>query len=309
MIPISTFLTILYCQVDDFCKTLPPEPPRAGEAPSLSRSEVVTLSIFGQWARFQSERDFYRFAQQRLRPLFPHLPDRTQFNRQERLQQETIVAFFLHLAEQIAEPERAYEALDCTGVETRSSKRRGLGWLPGQADIGYSNRMGWYEGFHLMVSSTPSGVITGFGFAPASDKDQPMAESFFLLRQEPQVGYESVGSPAGVPYLGDRGFEGGENHRRWKEAYGAELLSPPKRNSPNPWPKRLRKWLAGLRQIVESVFGKLHLTFRLRLERPHTLEGFQSRLAAKMALHNFCIWLNDQSGRPRLAFADLLGWD
>jgi hypothetical protein len=25
-------------------------------------------------------------------------------------------------------------------------------------------------------------------------------------------------------------------------------------------------------------------------------------------LHNFCIWLNDQLGRPRLAFADLLGW-
>jgi hypothetical protein len=25
-------------------------------------------------------------------------------------------------------------------------------------------------------------------------------------------------------------------------------------------------------------------------------------------LHNFCIWLNEQLGRPRLAFADLLGW-
>src|SRR5215203_1161081 len=27
-----------------------------------------------------------------------------------------------------------------------------------------------------------------------------------------------------------------------------------------------------------------------------------------VALHNFCIWLNDRLGRPRLAFADLLGW-
>jgi hypothetical protein len=25
-------------------------------------------------------------------------------------------------------------------------------------------------------------------------------------------------------------------------------------------------------------------------------------------LHNFCIWLNEQLGRPRLAFADLLEW-
>jgi hypothetical protein len=32
-------------------------------------------------------------------------------------------------------------------------------------------------------------------------------------------------------------------------------------------------------------------------------------LAARVALHNFfCIWLNDQLGRPRLSFADLMGW-
>jgi hypothetical protein len=31
-------------------------------------------------------------------------------------------------------------------------------------------------------------------------------------------------------------------------------------------------------------------------------------LAAKMALHNFCIWLNTQLGRPRLAFTDLVAW-
>jgi hypothetical protein len=31
-------------------------------------------------------------------------------------------------------------------------------------------------------------------------------------------------------------------------------------------------------------------------------------LAARVALHNFCSWLNDRLGRPRLKFADLLGW-
>jgi hypothetical protein len=34
----------------------------------------------------------------------------------------------------------------------------------------------------------------------------------------------------------------------------------------------------------------------------------RARLAARVALHNFCIWLNDQLERPHLAFADLLGW-
>jgi hypothetical protein len=31
-------------------------------------------------------------------------------------------------------------------------------------------------------------------------------------------------------------------------------------------------------------------------------------LAAKITLHNFCIWLNEQLGRPSLAFADLVDW-
>jgi hypothetical protein len=35
--------------------------------------------------------------------------------------------------------------------------------------------MGWYEGFRLLVAVNPTGVITGFGLAGASTKDQPLA--------------------------------------------------------------------------------------------------------------------------------------
>ncbi len=77
-----------------------------------------------------------------------------------------------------------YEALDGTGVVIRNAKRRGEGWLAGQADIGYSNRLGWYEGFYLLGSVTPEGVLTGFGFGPASTKDQTMAETFFAARAQ-----------------------------------------------------------------------------------------------------------------------------
>jgi hypothetical protein len=48
--------------------------------------------------------------------------------------------------------------------------------------------------------------------------------------------------------------------------------------------------------------------FCLDRERPHALKGFQACLAAKIALHNVCIWLNAQLGRPRLAFEDLVAW-
>jgi hypothetical protein len=107
----------------------------------------------------------------------------------------------------------------------------------------------------------------------------------------------------------DKGFEGADNHLRWLGRYGARLICPPKRNAREVWPKRLRRWVAGIRQIVESTYDKLFNTFGLWRERPHQLSGLRARLAARVALHNFfCIWLDGQLGRPRLAFADLLGW-
>jgi hypothetical protein len=107
----------------------------------------------------------------------------------------------------------------------------------------------------------------------------------------------------------DKGFEGADNHRRWLDRYGAQLICPPKRSGgKRSWPKRLRRWVASIRQIIEIVYDKLHNTFGLRRERPHDMSGLRARLAARVALHNFCIWLNEQLERPGLSFADLLEW-
>ncbi len=308
MLDVDTFLITLYVTVDDFCQSRPREEGKPGPQASLCQSEVITLSIFARWSRFSSERDFYRYAEGHLRGAFPTLPDRSQFNRLVRFYTDDIERMALHLARMMGGNRPPYQALDASAMPVRDAKRRGHGWLAGYADIGWSNSLGWYEGFSLLTAVEPSGVITGFCFGSASTADQPLAETFFATRAHPNSRLPSAGPPSCVPYVADKGFEGAENHRRWLARYGAEVVSPPKRNSKKPWSKRLRRWVAGLRQIVESVYDKLFNTFGLWRERPHELEGLRARLAARVALHNFCIWLNDQLGRPRLAFADLLGW-
>ncbi len=306
---LDTFLTTLYVMIDDFCQSHGfAEKHRPGPAASLSCSEVVTLAVFGQWAHFPSERAFYRYAASHLRAAFPTLPEREQFNRLQRSYREAIVAFALFLVEQMQAQHCLYEALDSSGIPTRDAKRRGTGWLAGQADIGWSNRIGWYEGFHLLTSITPTGVITGFGFAQASCNDHTLAETFFAARQQPAPRLSSVGAPAHGFYVADKGFAGEDLHRRWHAQYGAQVISPPHQRSKVRWSKEWRRWLAGLRQIIESIYDKLLNTFRLARERPHALDGFQARLAAKVAVHNFCIWLNVRLGRDPLAFADLLEW-
>ena len=90
---VDTFLTELYVQVDDYCKTLPPMAPQPGQDSHLTRSETVTLLIFSQWGIFQSERDFYRYANRHLRKAFPDMPTRPQFNRQARRFSTEVSAF------------------------------------------------------------------------------------------------------------------------------------------------------------------------------------------------------------------------
>ncbi len=101
---------------------------------------------------------------------------------------------------------------------------------------------------------------------------------------------------------------------RARARYGVQVVCAPPRDcrGRQAWPKAWRKWRAGLRQIVQSVQDKRVNAFGLGRERPHELDGFFARLWAKVALHNFCVWLNKQHDRPPhrppLAFADLLGW-
>ena len=269
--------------------------------------------LFARWSRFTSERDFYRYAEANLRDAFPTLPNRSQFNRLVRSHDNLIEAFALHLVSLLtdARRKRPYQALDSSAMPIRDCKRGGHGWLAG----GMPTLVGAivWDGMRAFACSSPQiplgssrASVLGLCFhcRPTIGGDLLRCES----PTELQAG-QSVGSISSAPYIADKGFEGAENHRRWQESYGAQVIHPPKRNSrKRSWSKRLRRWVAGIRQIVETVYDKLFNTFGLWRERPHELRGLRARLAARVALHNFCIWLNDQLGRPRLAFADLMGW-
>jgi len=308
MLDIDTFLLELDVMVDDFCKTHQPPTIPPGPAPALSRSEVVTLGLVSQWARFRSERDFYRWAEDHLRSAFPTLPRREQFNRQLRHEINTIITVSHHLAQALLTPQDVYEALDGFGMATRHRSRRGSGWLAGEADVGYCSRLGWYEGLHVMTTVTRHGVITGFGVAPASTKDQPWAETFLAARACQHALVPEVGQTVSGDYVTDTGFEGEGRHAFWEQAFGVRFHCAPQRKSKRRWSKAWRHWLASIRQIVETAHHSLLNTCRLDRERPHTLVGVRARLAAKVGLHNFCLWLNRKLGRPWLAVADLIAW-
>lgn len=128
---LDTFLTVLYVMVDDLCKQHSLSMPRhPGPAPKLGLSELLTLALFGQWARFPSEQAFYRFAQRHLKAAFPMLPDHSQFVRGEHACAQLIEQIACLLASlRLGQSEELYQILDAIGVPVRCIKRRGGGWL------------------------------------------------------------------------------------------------------------------------------------------------------------------------------------
>lgn len=309
MLDPETFLTELYVAAADFCKTARPPASPPGPAPSLTPAEVISLALFAQEQPFPSEAAAYRYARRHLRPLFPTLPSRAQFNRLLRTQEAAITAFTLHLGQALATAdERPYEVLDGTGVATRNAKRRGDGWLWGQADIGWCSRLGFYEGMRLLLSVTPRGAITGWGFGPASANDRTLAETFFAARAAPQPALASVGTPTSDCYVADMGFAGKDCTQRWRRDLAAVVICPPQSDSRRAWSKPWKTWLAGLRQVIETVNHRLLSSCGLARERPHELSGLRTRLAAAVGLHNVCCWLNRRYGRDLLATADLIDW-
>ena len=302
----ETVVIAVYAMVDDFqAASLPAPPRRGGQRPALARSEAMTLALLSQLACFPSERAFWRFADAHWRHLFPALPTRPQLNRAIRAQRAALVAFGRACARRLDALTAPYEVLDCTAVPLRAAKRRGAGAMPEVAALGRSLRLGWFVGVRLLVAATPTGVVTGWGIAPGNEGDRALADALLAERAALAPALESAGRPASGVYLADSGFAGRAARERWA-AFGADVLAPPQRGSGERWPRAVRAQHRRKRQVVETVFARLHGPFRLERDRPRSLGGLLTRVAAKIALSNALIRLNGDAGRPGLTLAGLV---
>ncbi len=106
------------------------------------------------------------------------------------------------------------------------------------------------------------------------------------------------------------GFSGLDCQPHWDAAYAAVVVSAPQTGKQAGLVhSRGGRWIAGIRQPIESVNGRLLLVCGLERERPHadgaaSWRGWRPR----SGLHNVCAWLNRTHGRGLLCFADLVDW-
>jgi hypothetical protein len=128
----------------------------------------------------------------------------------------TITAFALHLADQLGTPHAPYDILDSSALPLRNANRRERSRL---------------IDFHLLTAVTAEGVMTRFGFGPASTNDRPLAETFFALWAQPDPRLSGVGRAANGPYVANTGFSERHWEARWIRDYRVQVVCSPRRTS------------------------------------------------------------------------------
>lgn len=330
--PLATFLVTVYTLVDDLYRAhfAAHKPVRPGPRPLLSDSEVLTLVLCAQW-HGRSERQFLRYVDQHWRAYFPRLLSQSAFNRRTRDLTGALVQLTPLIAAALAAHEVHYQVLDTVpGPLARRCRGRRRRLFDDEAGFsrGGSDRDAYF-GCQLLVTTVPNGPITGWTLGPASTEGRWLAEAFFCWRhtvtaqpstpaQLPRshrrgggyVGYtgpvgppDAAGTSGPQPIITDRGFAGRHWQAHWSHDYGAVVLTQRSyTGAPAPAARRQHStWRQGIEPVNALLIGTFHLSF----PAARTRHGLRVRLAAKLALFNVLVWLNQRLGRPAYAFAAL----
>jgi hypothetical protein len=217
------------------------------------------------------------------------------------------------------------EVMDCVLVLVAHGARSfHPGWLADIARIGKGGNDRYFYGLRLLLLASASGRVTGWILAAGNIQDRWLAEGMFSARAGcPQVTgptrseqaqprlpaptdwmgpAQSCGPNTGRPLvIADNGFAAADWQQHWTQAYATRVEAPPETTGRGPG-----RWFSSLRQVIETVFAHLDVSFGLKYPGAHTTWGLLSRVAAKLAAYNLGIWINRYWGRPDFAFATLI---
>jgi hypothetical protein len=169
---LDTLATALYVRTDDLLKTAPerrPWRPAIGIAPRISDAELVTLAVLQALLGFTSEARWLRFADQRLRPWFPYLPQQPGYNKRLRRLSGTVTWLIRQLAVDTSVWADDVWVVDSTPIECARSREAVLrSELAGWAEYGYcASHSRWFWGLRLHLVATLHGLPVSFAVSGA----------------------------------------------------------------------------------------------------------------------------------------------
>ncbi len=287
-IPLEDLLTVLYVLVDDWylaegqCYLRG----KVGSKPEFRDSEVITLVLARDYLPFPSEGQFVAFVRSNYLPLFPHLLDRSQFNRRARGLRLLIEQFRCSWLRQAGLSGCSCFLLDTKPVPVVGVKRSNRhSDFAGTADYGRcASRKMTYYGYKLVALTTLSGLPVWYELVPANATEHEAAETL-------------LDRVRGSDILGDKGFISDPWQAQIYGQTGNRIWTPKRANQHVQNSRELDAWLKHYRMRIEGVFHELSDT-GCHLERLHarTLTGLCTRVIAKFTSHLLRFFLHFQFG-------------
>ena len=291
---VETFLTLLYCIVDELYQIHAPTflKGKAGAKPEFADSEVLTLMIAQHWCGFQKEAPFLRFIHNNYRYLFPRLLDQSQFNRRARNLCWLLNRLRHEILKQMGAFQEEVRLIDGTPVHVRHWRRYGKThlMLPDAALGHCAAKKETFYGYRLVVLTTVEGVITDWELIPGN-ADEREAAWDILYEYRDLLG------------LGDKGFVDAPTQQVLDEDRGVVLLTPKRKNQKEQNPPRWDALLNRTRRLIETAFSQGKEGFGMEKPYARSLWGLLSRIIAKLTGMTIAAWVNKQKGRSPLILA------
>lgn len=278
-----------YVVIDDTWQRLAPLFSRPGPAPRCSDSELITMVLVGECRGWDEETEAVSQWQE-YRDLFPHIPERSRFNRRRRHLARAINLLRSLLLSTLDLAHERYCTIDSLPVPALAFHlvpSSTADWKAHEASFGrVSSKKQTIFGYKLHLLVTLGGVVLDFALAPASAHDLPVGASLLAEHTDRIV-------------IGDKAYVSAAVAQELREHNRISLLALPRTNQRVQLAPSVRRLLNQARQIVETVNGQL--TEQLNIERNHavTFDGLCARLYSKLTAHTLCIYLNRLLGNPQ----------
>lgn len=256
-------------------------PARPGPTPRCTDAEIITIVLVRHLCHRRSESGFLAEIRRDHAGLFPHLPDRSEFNRRARWLWGAFEQVRVALACLVPVDDWGQVDTSALPVKHPSRKRGPDSWT---GPNGLCARFGrdaahgeWFYGFRLVArTDLGSRVVRAWGIAPAAVNERDLVPGLL----------ENATGLAGL--LTDKGFNGKE-FADSLAAEGISILFPPTRVQRKTMPAGLLKVVAEWRNRIETTFGEITDQMELARHGAHTFWGLLARTASTIAAHTLSL--------------------
>jgi len=282
------FCLWMYVIVDDIWQQIEPLFKRPGPSPLCSDSELITMALVGECRGWDQETELISNWQEH-RNLFPHIPERSRFNRRRRNLMyaiNLIRRIVLSLLDVAQDQQCLIDSLPIPVVKFHLVPSSTGDWAAYGATYGkVPSKKQTIYGYKLHLLITIGGVIWDFELAPANIHDL-------------EAGVELLANHANRDVIGDKAFISADAAADLLQFNHIRLITLPRSNQKRQVSPEVKHLINAIRQLIETVNGQLTEQFHIQINHAHSFWGLCARLYTKLAAHTLCIYINRLLSNP-----------